>query len=65
MVEQLLPNTNEMLQYILALQNLNLNTAVAFRQRALRIIFAMPAGAGRPHAWMDITHTHPFVLRLL
>jgi hypothetical protein len=28
MVEQLLPNTNEMLQCILALQNLNLNTAI-------------------------------------
>jgi hypothetical protein len=26
MVRQLLPNTNEMLQYILALQNLDLNT---------------------------------------
>jgi hypothetical protein len=29
MVEQLLSNTNEMLQCILALQNLDLNTALA------------------------------------
>jgi hypothetical protein len=28
MVRQLLPNTNEMLQYILALQNLDLSTAI-------------------------------------
>jgi hypothetical protein len=28
MIEQLLPNTNEILQCILALQNLDLNTAV-------------------------------------
>jgi hypothetical protein len=44
MIGQLLPNTNEMLQCILALQNLNLNTTI--------IAFASPGASSLLGCWL-------------